>query len=65
MGKKGYKMYTNEDINLIKDILRNTIMDCTPKEFPELYRRGYHDGVFAALQVVCNIDLIVKSKSNE
>lgn len=54
------KMYTQEHIDLLKCILRDTIMHSVPKEFPEPYRQGYQDGVYAALQVLEHIKIIIE-----
>ena len=53
-------MYTQEHIDLLKCILRDTIMHSVPKEFPEPYRQGYQDGVYAALQVLEHIKIIIE-----
>lgn len=54
-------MYTQQDVDIIKRILLDTVMNSIPEEFPQLYRTGFTDGVYAARQVLCNIDLIVDS----
>jgi len=46
---------------LVKECLLMVRDNGLPKEFPEVYRRGYADGVSAALRVLDNVDFLEDS----
>ena len=48
---------SNEEKSILIGLLLD-IRDGRPKQFPETYRQGYSDGIFAAIQLLRNSDMI-------
>jgi len=58
-------MNKQEALNKIKELLLDTVQHSVPEDFPELYRRGYSDGVYAAIQLIRNADLLMDEEHND